>query len=76
MDLKERKFSTVEKKRCDEILEILEQELSRIKSMIMDDEQVYRINRSLVYATQHAETMLGAISCINCARIIDKKQAE
>lgn len=74
MSLEERKFSRAESKACDELLELLEQELSRIKSMIMDDEKVYKINRSIVYATQHAETMLGAISCINCARIMGKKE--
>lgn len=76
MDLEERKFSRAESKACNELLEILEQELSRIKSMIMDDGRVYEINRSLVYARQHTETMFDAISCINCARIIDKKRDE
>lgn len=76
MEFKERKFSSMERGRCDELIEILEQELSRIRQMIIDGDKVSKINRNLVYATKHTETMLGAISCINTARIMSEKEDE
>ena len=70
----DRNFAASERKHCDELLKLLEQELSWIRAKIVDNESTYLINRALVTTVQHTDTILGAISDINTARITCKKE--
>ena len=64
-------FTSNMRERIDGTIEILEQDLSRIKTMVMANESVHAINREIVNAIHRYETLLDMVSLVNTSRMIE-----
>ena len=69
-------FSSDMRKRIDETIEILEQDLSRIRTLVMANESVHKINQEISYARHRSDTLLDMVSLVNTSRIIEKTEEE
>ena len=69
-------FTNEMRKRISETIEILEQELSRVRALVMTNESVYKINREIVVARNRADTLLDMVSLVNTSRMIEEDEEE
>ena len=71
-----RSFTDDEKRLVDELIEMIEQHVCKIRQMVNGDEQRYGINMAITDFKQKDATLLDAIAYINCQRITEEEVDE
>ena len=69
-------FSNNMRERINETIEILEQDLSRIRALVMASESVYKINQEISYARHRSDTLLDMVSLVNTSRMVEDDEEE
>ena len=69
-------FTNGMRKRIAETIEILEQDLSRVRALVMANESVYKINQEISYARHRSDTLLDMVSLVNTSRMVEDDEEE
>lgn len=64
-------FTSNMRERIDGTIEILEQDLSRVRALVMADESVYKINQEISSARHRSDTLLDMVSLVNTSRMVE-----
>lgn len=69
-------FTNGMRKRIAETIEILEQDLSRVRALVMANESVYKINQEISYTRHRSDTLLDMVSLVNTSRMVEDDEED
>ena len=69
-------FTNGMRERIAETIEILEQDLSRVRALVMANESVYKINQEISYTRHRSDTLLDMVSLVNTSRMVEDDEEE